>query len=193
MVNTSECTGHFCWWLQMSSSGQAAWVQGIVSIFALAVAVFVPIWQRKQDKQESSSRERRVVMSAAADLEVALSYEAIVTEFAPAGDGVIGHDDLTLEGAVTFMSLRPETVEALKVASEKSHYFDDETCEKIVTLRIKAAAYRRLVEEVKTRLGVTTADDLFRVVTPMKQALGNQIQIVRDAVKKYLPSIVRGG
>lgn len=170
----------------MDPSGQAAWVQGTASIFALAVAIFIPYWQKKREKNEKAATDRKIVMSAAANLDIALGYESAIFDFAPAGDGVIGHD-FTLDQAREFMKLRPQTRDALQSAIEKSHYFSEELCGRIVRLGIEAAAYERIVEDAARRTPDADADTFFRQMQSTKNTLAERVREVSELLQKYLP------
>jgi hypothetical protein len=82
------------------------------------------VWQflsliGKEIEKEKAANDRKIVMSAAANLEIALRYESAILDFAPRGDGVIGHD-FNLEQAREFMRLSPQARDALQNAIENS-------------------------------------------------------------------------
>lgn len=176
------------WWCQMGPSGQAAWVQAIGSILAIGAAIFIPYWQRNRERKERAAHDRKVVMSAAANLEIALQYESEGLSFSPKGDGVIRHD-FNLEQAREFMKLRPQTHEALQSAIDKSHYFSEQLCESIVRLGIEAAAYERVIDEAARRAPNGDADVFFKSVTSTKLALSRRLEEVRKLLSVYLPEI----
>lgn len=181
-----EWIGLCQWWLNLDNSGQAAWAQGVVSIIAIGVAIFIPYWQRRSEQEKKMSHDRKVVMSAAANLDIALEYEAAAFDFAPRGDGDIGHD-FTLEQAREFMKLRPQTREALKSALEKSHYFSEPLCESVVRLGIEAAAYERIIDDLAHRTDNSNADEFFRNARSTNEAVITRIEQVRYLLKSYLP------
>jgi hypothetical protein len=170
----------------MDVSGQAAWVEAIGTILAIAVAVFIPYWQKKQEQRSKVLNDRKIVMSAAANLDIALEYASFILGFAPAGDGVIQHK-LTLEQAREFMRLRPQTREALQNAIDKSHYFDEKLCEKIGRLGIEAAAYERIVDEFASRTPDMNADTFFQTMLGTKNKLSDRLSEVRKLLQPYLP------
>ncbi len=181
-----EWIGVATWWCQLGPSGQAAWVQSIGSVAAIAIAIAIPYWQRSRQIRDKSERDRKVVMSAAANLKIALDYEAQVFDWAPAGDGDVVHN-FTLDQAREFMLLRPQTREALHLAIEKSHYFKEDVCECIVKLGIKAAAYERMVGDLARRAEGGNPDAFFRSVSNTNQKLLEEIEALREKLKCYLP------
>ncbi|MGH8610504.1 MAG: hypothetical protein ACREYF_00260 [Gammaproteobacteria bacterium] len=183
---TYEWIGISQWWCRMDPSGQAAWVQAIGALLAIAVAVFIPYWQKKQEHRSKIADDRKIVMSVAANLDITLGFEAVILNFAPAGDGVIGHE-FTLEQARQFMKLRPEAREALQNAIDKSHYFDERLCEEIVRLGIEATAYERSIDEVVRLNPNSSADTFFQTMQPRKNRLAERLQEVRELLKAYLP------
>lgn len=174
------------WWCEIGASGQAAWVQGIGSIIAIGVAIYVPYWQRKQRRKDKAELNQKIVMSAAANLSIALSLEETVFDWAPKGDGQIGHD-FSLEQAKEFMLLRPKTNEVMQDALQKSHYFSRSTCEQIVKFSISAAAYERVVEDMYRRTSNGNADEFLRKVACTNDKINQQIKALRESLSEYLP------
>ena len=168
----------------MDPSGHAAWVQAVGSILAIGVAIFIPYWQKSRELKEQASNNRKIVMSAAANLEFALAYESMLFDYAPAGDGVITHE-FTLDQARQFMKLRPQTREALQSAIDKSHYFSEALCEQIVRLGIESAAYERIVDDFSQRS--TDADAFFMLIQNTKTKLTERLENVRQLLQEYLP------
>ncbi len=178
--------GLYSWWFCLDTASQAAWVQAIGVIIAIFVAVLVPYWQRWSEQESKKSTERKIVMSAAANLSVALDYAAIRLDFAPAGDGVIGHE-FNLEQAREFMKLGAETHDALKIAIDKSHYFDERLCEQIVLLSINAAAYERIIDENARLLSGGNVNTFFKTAQGTKSKISERLNKVRMLLKAYLP------
>lgn len=170
----------------MDASGQAAWAQAIGTILAIAVAIFIPYWQKSHEQRQRRENDHKLVMSAAANLDIALGSEGVILQFAPAGDGVIQHE-FTLDQARQFMRLRPETRGALESAIDKSHYFDKTLCEEIVLLGIEAGAYERVIDEVIRTAPKMSADKFFETMKPRKERLLSRLVEVREKLKKYLP------
>lgn len=166
------------WWCQLDSSGQAAWVQSIGSLLAIAIAIFIPYWQRRAEKVDTAVHSRKVVMSAAANLHIALCYQAEIFDFVPSGD---------VDQVREFMKLRPQTRDALQNAIDKSHYFDERLCESIIRLGIKAAAYERIVDELARRTENADADAFFRKIKTSKEVIAADVDKVRNLLKSYLP------
>jgi hypothetical protein len=180
-----EWVGIYQWWCQMDPSGQAAWVQGTVSVFALGVAILIPYKQNKHEKDEKAATDRKIVMSAAANLNIALDYQLVVFDFAPAGDGVIGHD-CTFAQAAGIMKLQPQTRDALQSAIEKSPYFSEDLCSRVVWLGIDAAAYERIVEEVASMQLNGNADKFFQEMKNTKDTFAGRVRDVSELLRKYL-------
>lgn len=174
------------WWSHMDDSAQAAWIQAIGAIVAIFVAVLIPYWQRWRDYESNKSNDRKIVMSAATNLAVALDYASLHLDFAPAGDGVIGHD-FTLEQARDFMKLEIEAREAIQKAIDKAHYFDEHLCEQIVLLSIFAAAYERTIDELARHTQGGKVDLFFKNARGAKEKLSVRINEVRSLLKVYLP------
>ena len=172
------------WWCNMDPSGQAAWVQAIGSIMAIGVAIFVPYSQKKRELKEQASNNRKIVMSAAANLEFALTYQSTLFDFAPTGDGVITQE-LTLDQAHQLMKLRPQTREALQSAIDKSHYFSVTLCEQIVRLGIESTSYERIVDDFARR--TTNADAFFKLIQNTKTKFSERLEKVRQLLQEYLP------
>lgn len=172
------------WWCNMDPSGQAAWVQAVGSIMAIGVAIFIPYWQKRRELEEQASNNRKIVMSAAANLEFALAYESTLFDFAPGGDGVITHE-FTLDQARQFMKLRPRTREALQSAIDKSHYFSEALCEQIVRLGIESASYERIVDDFAQR--TTDANAFFKLIHNTKTKISERLEKVRQLLQEYLP------
>ena len=170
----------------MDPAGQAAWIQAIGTIFAVIVAVMIPYCQRWNDQKTKKSNDRKIVMSAATNLSVALDYASMKMDFSPAGDGVITHD-FTLEQAREFMKLEPMTREALKDALDKSHFFDEKLCEKIVLLSIDAATYERIIDEVAFHTPGGNVDTFLKNMQERKRTLSLRLDEVRNLLKVYLP------
>jgi len=170
----------------MDPSGQAAWVQAIGALLAIAVAVLIPQWQKKQEGRARIANDRKIVMSVAANLDIALGHYVIILKFAPAGDGVIGHE-FTLEQARQFMKLTPEARGTLQNAIDKSHYLDEKLCEMIVRLGIEAAAYERTIDEVVRLNPNSSADTFFQIMQRRKNDLAERLREVRELLKGYLP------
>lgn len=181
-----EWIGIYQWWCQMDAAGQAAWVQGIGTILAIAVAIGIPYFQKSRERAEETANDRKIVMSAAANLDVALSYQNLIMTFAPAGDGVIGHE-MSLEQASNFMKLAPQTREALQNALDKSHYFSEELCEQIVRLSIEAAAYERIIDETARFTPNANVDDFFKKLQVTKDKIKERLENVRRLLQDYLP------
>lgn len=180
-----EWVGIYQWWCNLDPSGQAAWVQAVGSIVAIAVAILIPYSQKYRELREQASNNRKIVMSAAANLELALAYESTLFDFIPAGDGVISHE-FTLDQARQFMKLRPQTREALQNAIDKSHYFSEELCEQIVRLGIESAAYERIVDDFAQR--TTDPDAFFKLIHNTKTKLSERLEKVRQLLQGYLPT-----
>ena len=170
----------------MDPSGQAAWVQAIGALLAIGVAILIPYCQKKQEQHSKAANDRKIVMSVAANLDIALGYEATILAFAPAGDGVIGHE-FTLEQASHFMKLTPEAREALKNAIDKSPYFNENLCEKIVQLGIETAAYDLRIDEVVRENPHSSADTFFQSMQKKNARLADRLQEVRELLQEYLP------
>jgi hypothetical protein len=168
----------------MDASGQAAWVQAIGAIIAFFVAVLIPYSQRWSDQKRKKSKDRKIVMSAATNLAVALDYASTHFAFAPAGDGVIGHDFI-LEQAREFMKLETGTREAL----QKAHFFDEMLCEKNVLLSIIAVAYERLIDELARHTPGGNVDQFFKNAKSAKEKMSVRIDEVRGLLKDYLPQV----
>jgi len=181
-----EWIGIYQWWCQMDAAGQAAWVQGIGTILAVAVAIWIPYSQKNRERTEKAANDRKIVMSAAAALDVALSYQNTIITFAPAGDGVIGHE-MNLEQAREFMKLAPQTREALQNALNKSHYFSEELCEQIVRLSIEAAAYERIIDETARFTPNANVDEFFKKLQGTKDKLKKRLENVLRLLQDYLP------
>jgi hypothetical protein len=174
------------WWCQMDSAGQAAWFQAIASILALVVAIYIPYVQRRIEEKDRRSDHRRRSISAAAVLDTELAYESAVLNFAPLGDGVIGHE-FTLSQAERFMKLRPEARSAIHSAIEKAHYFPDDLCEQIVRLGIEASAYDRIIEDAARRTPAREVDEFFESCIFETKKLQHRMDRVRDMLKSHLP------
>lgn len=179
--------GIYQWWCRLDPSGQAAWVQGIGTILAIAVAIIIPYWQRNHERAEKTSNDRKIVMSAAANLDIALAYQAAIFAFTPAGDGKIGHDPLTLVQARYFMKLQPQTRDALRGALERSHYFSEELCEEIVRLSIKAGSYERIIDDEARLMPNASADAFFARMQGTNKQLATRLGNVRQLLQSYLP------
>ena len=175
------------WWCEIGPSGQAAWIQAIGSVLAIGVAIAIPYWTKRNEREKERLDNRKIVMAAAANLDIALSYQSAVFDFSPAGDGDIEHE-FTLEQARNFMFLRPRTQESLQGAIDKSHYFSVELCEKIVRLGIEAAAYERIIDEAARRTPNEDPDVFFSRVQNTKSSLSRRIREVRELLQPYLPS-----
>lgn len=175
-----EWVGIYQWWCKMDPSGQAAWVQAVGSIMAIGVAIFIPYWQKSRESKEQASNNRKIVMSVAANLEFALAYESMVLDNDPTGD------DFTIDQACQIMKLRPQTLEALKSAIDKSHYFSDALCEQIVRLGIESAAYDRIVNDFSRR--ARDAGDFFKMIYNSKKKLSERLEKVRQLLQEYLPT-----
>ncbi len=175
------------WWCGLDPSGQAAWVQAIATIFAIAVAIAIPYCQRNHERAEKTSNDRKIVMSAAANLDIALAYQHAIFDFMPAGDGKIGHDELTLEQARYFMKLQPQTRDALRGALERSHYFSEELCEQIVRLSIEAASYERIIDDQARLTPDVGADAFFARMQGTNRKLVDRLGNVRQLLQNYLP------
>lgn len=175
------------WWCQLESGLLAVWVQAIGSLIAISVAIYIPYRQKQIELNEKAEDNRKIVMSAAANLESALSYQSVVLDFAPAGDGVIPHPITDLKDAVTFLQLQPRTKEAIREAVEKAHYFSMELCEQMAKLSVQAAAYDRLIEQ-NARIGNNrTPDEFFKGVTATRLALSAVLDETRKMLQAYLP------
>lgn len=170
----------------MDSSGQAAWVQAIGTLLAIAAAVAIPLYQRHADALTKSLNDRKIVMGAATNLHVALDYASITMNFLPCGDGSISHD-FTLEQARNIVKFEPGTREALKEALDKSHYFDEKLCGKIVLLNLHASAYERAVDEIWRLFSDGDVDTFLRKVQPTRKAISEQLDEIRGLLKEYLP------
>lgn len=181
-----EWVGLSTWWCKMDSSGQAAWFQAIGAILAISVAILVPLLQRRAEARDRMSDYRRRVMSAAAVLDIELAYESVVLDFAPLGDGVVGHE-FTLGQAEQFLKLRPEARSAIHSAVEKAHYFSDDLCEQIVRLGIEAAAYDRIIEDAARRTPARDVDEFFKSCAAITGKLQHRVESVRHSLKSYLP------
>jgi hypothetical protein len=180
--------GIAAWWCQLDSNVLAAWVQAIGSVGAIVAAVGIYYRQKVNEENERLANNRKVVMSAAANLESALSYQSVVLDFAPAGDGVIGHPITDLKDAVSFLQLQPRTKEAIREAVEKAHYFSMELCEQMAKLSVQAAAYDRLIEQ-NARIGNNrTPDEFFKGVTATRLALSAVLDETRKMLQAYLPN-----
>lgn len=181
---TYEWIGLYQWWYRMDASGQAAWVQAIGAILAIIAAILIPYFQRQSDQKSKKSIERKIVMSAAANLAVTLNYASTKLNFAPAGDGLITHE-LTLEQASQFLKLGAETRVAFESAIDKSHLFDDKLCQQIVLLSIETAAYERIVDQYTRFSG--NADDFLKAMQGTKNKISVRFDEVRKLLKDYLP------
>jgi hypothetical protein len=181
-----QWVGIIQWWCQLDQSSQAAWVQAIGSILAIVVAIIIPQWQRRTEKVEAAAHSRKVVMSAAANLDIALGYEAEIFDFVPRSEGDVSHN-FTLDQAREFMKLRPQTRDALQDAIDKSHYFDERLCESIVRLGIKAATYERIVDELARRTVNADANAFFKKIQTANKAIAADVAEVRELLKLYLP------
>lgn len=170
----------------MDAAGQAAWVQGIGTILAVVAAFCISFLQIRHEKNARVLNERKMVMSTAANLAVALSYTQTAFAFAPTGDGVIGHD-FSLEQAREFMKLSADMHEALHNALDKAHYFPETLCEQIVLLNIKAAAYDRIIDELARWTPKDKVDEFFIKTTNTKVALQERLENVRQLLQNYLP------
>ena len=112
-------------WLDKNTdANEAAWVQAIGSILAIVAAILIPFFQRQSDRSERESENRKMVMSAATNLYVALKDARMFLGLAPSGDGHIGHDMKSMEQALRFIKIQSQTWEALRIAVDKAHYFD---------------------------------------------------------------------
>lgn len=181
-----EWIGISKWWCQMDSSGHAAWFQAIGAILAIVVAILIPLIHRRAEARDRTSDHRRRVMSAAAVLDTELAYESAVLDFAPLGDGTIGHE-FTLAQAEQFMKLRPEARSAIRSAIENAHYFTDELCEQIVRLGIESAAYDRIIEDAARRTPDRNVDQFFKSCAATTAKLQRRMDSVRQLLKSYLP------
>ena len=178
----------FQWIGQKSDSNQAAWVQAVGSILAIMAAFLIPYVQKSIERNEKETENRKRVMSAAANLSVALNYARTILYLAPSGDGAIGHDIVRMDQAVNFMKLQPEAKEALYIAIDKAHYFDEKLCERIVMLNIEAASYDRRVDELALpTISGNDPDEFFRLMVYPRSNLLNQIEDVRRLLNAYLP------
>ena len=186
MTCQMEWVGLSTWWCQMDSSGHAAWFQAIGAILAIGVAILIPWLQRRAEARDRLSDHRKRVMSAAAALDTELAYESVVLDFAPLGDGVVGHE-FTLAQAEQFMKLRPEARSAIRSAIEKAHYFSDDLCEQIVRLGIEAAAYDRIIEDAARRTPARDVDEFFKSCASTTEKLQHRMETVRHLLKSYLP------
>ncbi len=175
------------WWCRLDPSGQAAWLQAIGTIVAIAVAIWIPYWQKNHERAVKISNDRKIVMSAAANLDIALAYQGAIFEFMPAGDGKIGHDRLTLEQARYFMKLQPQTRDALRGALERSHYFSEELCEQIVRLSIEAASYERIIDDEARLTPDANADAFFARMQGTNKKLVARLGNVRRLLQSFLP------
>lgn len=186
MTCQMEWIGLSTWLCKMDSSGQAAWFQAIGAILAIGVAIFVPWVQRRTEARDRMSEHRRRVMSAAAVLDIELAYESVVLNFAPLGDGVVGHE-FTLAQAEQFLKLRPEARSAILSAVENAHYFSDDLCEQIVRLGIEASAYDRIIEDAARRAPARDVDEFFKSCAATTERLQHRMETVRHSLKSYLP------
>jgi len=174
------------WWCQMDAAGHAAWFQAIASVVAIGVAIFIPWRQRHIETKDRASDHRKKVMSAAAVLDTELAYESAVLDFAPLGDGVIGHE-FTLAQAEQFMKLRPEARSAIRSVVEKAHFFSNELCEQIVRLGIDAATYDRIIEDAARSNPQGNVDEFFQSCSSTTARLQDRMNKVRSLLQIYLP------
>lgn len=172
---------------RLGSASLAAWVQAIGSILAIGVAIAIPLWNTREAVKLREENNRKIIMSAAANLEIALSYQSAVFAFSPTGNDKIGHDPLTLDQARQFLHLQLQTHEALEKAIEKSHYFSYELCEQVVRLGIESASYERLIDDFANIHPNMNADTLFLAVNNTKDRLNDRIIKVRELLQNYLP------
>lgn len=184
---TREVTNHSIVGSRSVSEAAAAWVQAIGTILAIGVAIWVPYRQRKYEQEDRAAHHRKVVMSAAATLEVALRYQGAVLDFAP-------HPidrALTLEQAREQLKLRTQTREALQAALNKSHYFSEKLCESIVKLAIEAAAYERVIDDAARHDPNQDAETFFKSASDRTSRLAARIREVRKLLSIELPEAVR--
>lgn len=186
MTCQMEWIGIPAWWCQMDSAGHAAWFQALGSLLAIGVAILIPWLQRRAEALDRISHHRKLVMSAAAALDIELAYESVVLDFTPLGDSVIGHE-FTLAQAETFLKLRPQARAAIHSAVEKAHYFSGDLCEEIVRLGIEAAAYDRLIEDAARRSPAGNVDAFFSSSAATTAKLQQRMDSVRRLLKDYLP------
>ena len=81
---------HFVPWCQLSLEAQAAWVQAIGSIVAIAVAIAVPAVQRRSERRDVRESERLKARALAAVLRAPL--EQWLSSFGHFEDGARGPD-----------------------------------------------------------------------------------------------------
>ena len=171
----------------MSNSEHASWIQAAGTLLAIGVAIYIPNSHKRRDYLERTELNKKIVMSAAANLATALQYETVITDFLPRGDGVIGHD-FTTDQAYAVMKLRAETLQALNMSLDKSHYFDIRLCEKIVNLSLEAAAYERILEDIRLRPSSSNPDRFLQLTYTSREKLSSKFCEVIRMLEEYLPN-----
>ena len=175
------------WWCEIGPSGQAAWIQAIGSLIAISVAIAVPYWVERRKQIEKDVTNRKIGMAAAANLDVALTYQSAVLDFAPDGSNTKAPKGIDLEGARKYLRMRPRTQDALKDALDKSHYFSTDLCEKIVRLSVEAAAYERLIDSPELSPSTGDPDEFLRRINNTRKAILHRVEEVRELLEEYIP------
>ena len=179
-----EWIGIVEWWCQIGASGQAAWVQAIASLLTILAVVFVAFYQRHLDRIEKARLDKKIVMSIAANLDIALSYESAWLAFSPVGGDDNGY---TLRQAQELMRLSPQTKDILQNAIDKSHYFSEKLCERIVQLGIEASSYEQSIDTAARHSPDMDAAIFFNSIQHKKNELNARLIEVREYLQLYLP------
>lgn len=174
-------------WLDKNTdANEAAWVQAIGSILAIVAAILIPFFQRQSDRSERESENRKMVMSAATNLYVALKDARMFLGLAPSGDGHIGHDMKSMEQALRFIKIQSQTWEALRIAVDKAHYFDEKLCAEIVLLSLAGVAYDSAAEDYA--MMTDNIDEFFSKMVERRLMVLKQIDNVDSLLGPYLPT-----
>lgn len=179
--------GPIAWWLSRESSEKAAWLQAGGSIAAVRIVFFVANRQQKKRQLEVEETNRKIVMSAAANLYTALSYQSTILQFAPKGDGKIGRE-MNFDEAVKFIRIQDRLKDALETIVDKSHYFSLELCEEIVKLSLNVAAYDRVVDQRARLTSLKDPDVFFQNIAGMTSDMSAKIVTLQSMLGPYLPS-----
>ena len=184
-----EWVGIAGWWLSQKSSEQASWVQAIGSILAIAVAIYIANHQQRSQQKNKEEDNKKIVMSAAANLYVALEYQSAILDFSPKGDGVIGYDEITVTEAMNMIKLTQRTQDALEMAIDKSHFFPKDVCSEIVKLSLSCSAYNRVIEEIARFKASKNTDEFFQKAAASSAKINEQINLVREKLIPFIPQI----
>jgi len=179
--------GPIAWWLSRESSEKAAWLQAVGSMAAVWIVFFVANRQQRIRQIEIEETNRKIVMSAAANLYTALTYQSTILQFTPRGDGKIGHE-MNFDEAVKFIRIQDRLKDALKTVVDKSHYFSLELCQEIIKLNMSVAVYDRVIDQRAVMTSLKNPDVFFQGTANMTSDMSAKILTLRSMLEPYLPS-----